>query len=45
MREITLKKFFEDQISAEVLAADVAGSVEHLDSIAKKVRVEDSCAA
>jgi hypothetical protein len=41
MREITLKRFFLEDVSAEALAEDVSGSVIHLDQIASTVQVED----
>jgi hypothetical protein len=41
MREITLKRFFLEDVSAETLAEDVSGSVIHLDQIASSVRIED----
>jgi hypothetical protein len=41
MREITLKGFFLEDVSAEALAEDVSGSVIHLDQIASTVQIED----
>jgi hypothetical protein len=41
MREITLKRFFLEDVSAEALAEDVSGSVIHLDQIASTVQIED----
>jgi hypothetical protein len=41
MREMTLKQFFLGEISAEVLARDVDGSVVQIDSVTSSVRIED----
>jgi hypothetical protein len=38
MREITLKRLFLEDVSAEALAEDVSGSVIHLDQIASTVQ-------
>jgi hypothetical protein len=41
MREITLKRFFLEEVNAESLAEDVSGSEIHLDAIVSTVRIED----
>ena len=41
MREITLKRFFLDEVNADVLAEDVCGSVARLDAVASSVQIED----
>ena len=41
MREITLKRFFLDEVNADVLAEDVCGSVARLDGVASSVQIED----
>jgi hypothetical protein len=41
MRELTLKRFFLDDVTAEVLAEDVSRSVIHLDQISSNIQIED----
>ena len=41
MREITLKRFFLREISAEDLAVDVSNSVVHSSSVDSSVQIED----
>ena len=41
MREVTLKRFLLEDVSAEALAEDVSGSVIHLDQISSTIQIED----
>jgi hypothetical protein len=41
MREITLKRFFLEEVTAQSLEEDVSGSVIHEDAIVSTVKIED----
>jgi hypothetical protein len=41
VREETLKRFFQGEVSASDLAQDVAGSTETMSSIASRISIED----
>jgi hypothetical protein len=41
MREVTLKRFFLEDVSAKALEEDVSGSVIHLDQISSTIQIED----
>jgi hypothetical protein len=41
MREETLKRFFQGEVTAKDLARDVAGSVKRFNAIRSRVAIED----
>jgi hypothetical protein len=41
VREETLKRFFQGEVSASHLAQDVAGSIETISSISSRISIED----